>query len=269
MMGINSDSAQQPNSITEETINRAREGVIYARDRRTNDMITKAMSSVEALASGGKERKISGEIRRFVLGLLIHTLFDVKVEFRERIPSTPALVVSNHLNHIDPFLLLAELPPRPYCYILGDARTLYNHYWKRLFLRFAKGVIPIERIWKEEVAVMEAAQAGREDLAELAAAIDKYVPKSNSIESLRRIDRIVQGIFANGEGVLLFPEGRLGDTEGQLLPLKRGAAIYALRSGVPILPVVLIGTQDLYFRKKLIVRFGEPLVFPQSQRPKG
>ncbi|MDJ0733629.1 MAG: lysophospholipid acyltransferase family protein [Nostocaceae cyanobacterium] len=268
---MKSTSQEKPNSsqITEETIQRAQEGVNYARDHRTNDMIAAAMLSVEALASGGSERKISGEVRQTVLRLLIRTLFQVKVEFSERIPTTPALVVSNHLNHIDPFLLLGELPPHPYYYILGDARTLYNHCWKRLFLRFAKGVIPLERIWKEEIAVMEAAKAGREDLGELAAAIDKYVPKSNSIETLRRIDRIVQGIFANGEGVLLFPEGRLGDTEGQLLPLKRGAAIYALRSGVPILPVALIGTQDLYFRKKLTIRFGKPLIFPQSQRPKG
>jgi 1-acyl-sn-glycerol-3-phosphate acyltransferase len=255
--------------LTQETIQRAREGLAYARDRYTNEMSQKALLSAEALAEGGSEQKVSGEVRRNVLRTIIHSLFTIKVEFAERIPKTPALVAANHLNHIDPFLILSELPACPYHHILGDARTLYNNWWKRLFLHLAKGVIPLERIWKEEIAVIESAASGREDLAELASAIEQYVPQGNSIETLRRLDRIVQGIFARGDGIVLFPEGRLGSLEGQLeLPLKRGSAIYALRSGVPILPVALIGTQDLYLKKELIIRFGEPLTFQKSSRLK-
>jgi 1-acyl-sn-glycerol-3-phosphate acyltransferase len=191
------------------------------------------------------------------------------VEYPERIPTAPALLAPNHLNHIDPFLLLSELPARPYYYILGDARTLYNKWWKRQFLRLSKGVIPLDRLWNEEMAVIEGAKQGVSDLADLAAAIEQYVPNGSSIETLRRLDRIVQAIFARGDGILIFPEGGLGTVEGQLrLPLKRGAVIYALRAGVPIVPVGIIGTQDLYFRKELTIRFGEPLIFPQSSRPK-
>ncbi len=254
--------------LTKETIQRAREGLAYARDRHAKEIIDEALLSAQTCAEGGCEYKISGEVRRRVLRTLIHTLFRVKVEFSERIPTTPALVAANHLNHIDPFLLLSELPARPYYYILGDARTLYNKWWKRQFLHLAKGMIPIQRIWKEEIAVIEGVKAGREDLAELAAAIEQYVPNGKSIETMRRLDRIVQGIFARGDGIMLFPEGRLGNVEGQLHFLKRGAAIYALRAGVPIVPIALIGTQNLYFRKELTLRFGEPLIFPQSNRPK-
>ena len=255
--------------LTKETIQRAREGVAYARNAHANEAIAEALLSAEVLAETGSQQKISGEVRRKVLRTVIHILFEIKVEFPERIPQTPALVAANHLNHIDPFLLLSELPANPFYHILGDARTLYNNWWKRLFLRLAKGVIPLERIWKEEIAVISGAKAGREDLGQLADDIQQYVPQGNSIETLRRLDRIVQGIFARGDGIILFPEGRLGSAEGNLqLPLKRGAAIYALRSGVPIVPVALIGTQDLYFRKKLTVRFGEPLIFTQSNRPK-
>lgn len=255
--------------LTKETIQRAREGVAYARNDRANEAIVEALLSAEVLAESGSQEKISGEVRRKVLRTLIHTLFQIKVEFPERIPQTPALIAANHLNHIDPFLLLSELPANPFYHILGDARTLYNNSWKRLFLRLAKGVIPLQRIWKEEIAVISGAKAGREDLAELADDIQQYVPQANSIETLRRLDRIVQGIFTRGDGIILFPEGRLGSAEGELqLPLKRGAAIYALRSGVPIVPVALIGTQDLYLRKELTLRFGEALIFPQSHRPK-
>jgi 1-acyl-sn-glycerol-3-phosphate acyltransferase len=248
--------------LTEATIQRAKEGVEYARDSIANEMIE------QALSGDGSEKKISGKIRRMVLRTLIRTLFSVKVEFPERIPNSPVLFAANHLNHIDPFLLLSELPAQPYFHILGDARTLYNNKWKRLLLRFAKGVIPLERIWKEEIAVIEAFKAGRKDLGELAASIEEYVPKGNSIESMRRLDRIVQAAFTRGESILLFPEGKLGSDEGQVLPLKRGAAIYAIRSGVPIVPIALVGTKDLFFRKELTVRIGEPITFSQSNRPK-
>ncbi|MBF2064522.1 MAG: 1-acyl-sn-glycerol-3-phosphate acyltransferase [Calothrix sp. C42_A2020_038] len=254
--------------LAPETINRAREGVAFARCMKSNKMIEQALSQQEAIIRGGKERRISGTIRRMVLRGLIHTLFSVRVENSERIPNTSVLFAANHLNHIDPFLLLSELPAKPFFHILGDARTLYNSGWKRLLLRFAKGVIPLERMWKEEIAVLEAAKNGCEDLAELAANIEEHVPKGNSIESMRRLDRVVQGIFARGESVMLFPEGKLGNVEGQLLPLKRGAVIYALRSGVPIVPIALIGTKNLFLRKQLTVRIGEPLIFPQCNRPK-
>lgn len=254
--------------LTPATIQRAREGVAAARDLNTNRLVREALLSAEIIAQGGSEHKISGEQRRLALLSLIHSLFRVRVEYPERIPTTPALLAPNHLNHIDPFLLLSELPARPYYYILGDARTLYNKWWKRQFLSLSKGVIPLERLWGEEIAVIEGAKQGVSELADLAAEIEHYVPNGSSIQTLRRLDRIVQAIFARGDGILIFPEGGLGNVEGKLrLPLKRGAVIYALRAGVPIVPVGIIGTQDLYFQKELTVRFGQPLIFPQSSRP--
>ncbi|AFZ00342.1 lysophospholipid acyltransferase family protein [Calothrix sp. PCC 6303] len=254
--------------IEEATIKRAKEGVGFARDRQTNEMINTALLSLAAEVDGASSSKISGGIRRGIIRTLIHSLFRIKVEFPERVPNTPVIVVANHLNHLDPFFLLSELPSNPFLNILGDARTLYNTSWKRQILKLAKGVIPLERIWKEEVAVVEAAKNGRTDLADLAAEITAHVPKGNSIEGMRRLDRVIQATLNRGEAILLFPEGKLGKTEGKLLPLKRGAAIYAIRSGVPILPVALVGTHDLYFRKQITIRFGEPLVVSQSNRPK-
>lgn len=253
--------------LTAETIQRAKEGLAAARELSANGLVYQALMSSEAIALGRSDH-ISGEQRRIVLRSLIHALFRVKVEYPERIPTTPALLAPNHLNHIDPFLLLSELPARPYYHILGDARTLYNKWWKRQLLHLAKGVIPLERLWSEELAVIEGAKQGVDELADLAAAIEHDIPHGGSIETLRRLDRIVQAMFARGDGILIFPEGGLGKVEGQLRPLKRGAVIYALRAGVPIVPVGIIGTQNLYFKKELTIRFGQPLIFPQSNRPK-
>lgn len=255
--------------LTPAIIQRAREGLTAARELSAKHIVSEALLSSEAIADDRSAPKISGEQRRFVLRSLIHTLFRVRVEFPERIPTTPALLAPNHLNHIDPFLLLSELPARPYYHILGDARTLYNKWWKRQLLYLAKGVIPLERLWNEELAVIEGAKQGLHDLADLAAAIEHDVPHGGSIETLRRLDRIVQAMFARGDGILIFPEGGLGKAEGQLRsPLKRGAVIYALRAGVPIVPVGIIGTRNLYLKKELTIRFGQPLIFPQSNRPK-
>lgn len=67
---------------------------------------------------------------------------------------------------------------------------------------------------------------------------------------------------------MLFPEGRLGEVEGQMHPLKRGSVLYAMRSGVPIYPVAIIGSKMLYFRKRLTLRFGPPVHVPHQARPK-
>ncbi|MBD2598447.1 1-acyl-sn-glycerol-3-phosphate acyltransferase [Nostoc spongiaeforme FACHB-130] len=265
----NSANHQQDSlpSLDAASIKRVKEGVAAASDRAVRYTIEQALNRLEAINQGQTEHQINGSVRRFVLRSLIHTLFRVRVENIENLPQTPAILAANHLHHIDPLLLLAELPSQPYYYILGDARTLYNKCWKRFILNFAGGVIPLARLWKEEVAVMSAAKAGRQDLAELAAAIAQNVPTGGDIQTLRQIDRIVLGILAHGDGMILFPEGRLGSTEGKLhLPLKRGTVIYALRAGVPIVPVALIGTQDLYLRKQLTIRFGEPLHFSPNTK---
>lgn len=255
--------------VTPPTIQRVREGVAASRDRTVRQCIQNAFDNIETIAEGGGDRRASGWLRRWVMRSLIHAFFRVRVDHPERIPQEPAILAANHLSHIDPFLILSEVPAHPYYYIPGDARTLYNRWWKRQVLGWAGGVIPLERRWKEETAVIAAAKAGCQELADLAAAIEQDVPTGADLHTLRWIDRAVQAILARGDGMMIFPEGKLGSVEGELqLPLARGVAIYALRAGVPIVPLALIGTQDLYFRKELIIRFGEPLRFAQCDRPK-
>jgi len=132
------------------------------------------------------------------------------------------------------------------------------------------GIIPLERWWKEEQAVVDAVETGaRPDLHNLAQAIHDDVPNGSSIQQMRCINQAVQAILARGDGVMLFPEGRLGIAEGYMhFPLKRGTVLYAIRAGVPIVPVAIVGTHDLYFRKRLTLRFGPPVQFPHHQRPK-
>ena len=257
-------------SLNAQQIARVREGVAAASNPAIQRTIRETRSR---LAAGEVPPHLSGALRRWVLRSLTHTLFDISVENRQALPDGAAILVSNHLNHFDPLILLAELPPRPFYFVLGDARTLFNKGWKRCVLHYAGGVIPVDRMWGEERAVLEAAADGQnfhgEDLVQLAQLVSRDVPTGRSVKILREIGRAVQGTLERGEGVLVFAEGRLGRQEGRLqLPLKRGTALYALRAGVPVVPVCLTGVNDLFLRKRLTVRFGEPLEVERCDRPK-
>ncbi|MBD2147098.1 1-acyl-sn-glycerol-3-phosphate acyltransferase [Sphaerospermopsis sp. FACHB-1194] len=266
-MENNNESDNLP-LLTENAIKRVWEGVAAASDRSIRDTIDTTLNHLSAIDQENTEPRVNANIRRWVLRSLIHCFFRVRVENIKNIPHTSAILAANHLHHFDPLVLLAEISTQSYYYILGDARTLYNKWWKRLILGFAGGVIPLQRIWGEEQAVIAAAEAGRDDLKELAEVIKNTVNPGGNIQTVRRIDRIVSAILARGDGLMIFPEGRLGNAEGRLHPLKRGTVIYALRAEVPIVPIALIGTHDLFWRKKLTIRVGEPLYFPATSRPK-
>jgi len=258
---------ESPVELTPEVLARVREGIATARDPQVRQYIEKDLEELSAVAEGQADGRVSGRFRRWMMRRFIKTFFRVRIENRQHIPTQPNVLTANHLSHLDPFLILAFVPPHPYYYILGDARTLYNKSWKRSLLGWAGGVIPLERWWKEEIAVMAAAE-GQEEFQELSNAIKDYVPNGSSIQQMRQIDQAVQALLARGDGIMIFPEGRLGDQEGHMHPLKRGTVLYAMRSGVPIVPVAIIGTKELYFRKRLTLRFGPPVHVPHQARPK-
>ncbi len=62
---------------------------------------------------------------------------------------------------------------------------------------------------------------------------------------------------------------RVGSTPGrrELLPLNEGAAFFALRSGVPLVPVAINGTSWLAFGRRIRVRIGEPIPTDRAPQP--
>ena len=58
----------------------------------------------------------------------------------------------------------------------------------------------------------------------------------------------------------IFPEAGYGPREGELQDSwKTGFAYFAVKAGVPVLPVALSGTKDLWLRKRVRVLIGESL----------
>jgi 1-acyl-sn-glycerol-3-phosphate acyltransferase len=157
---------------------------------------------------------------------VLHFLFRLEVRGRERIPRRGAyLIIANHLNWLDSFAILAAFPPEPRVHFLGDTTVLRTRRIQWLIVRATGGYIPVDR------------------------------SRHGDPRLYQHVDRCLQ----RGGVVALFPEGNLGPGEGQLLPFHSGFAHFALDNRVPVVPVGLTGPQDLWWRKLVQVRIGEPI----------
>jgi 1-acyl-sn-glycerol-3-phosphate acyltransferase len=159
---------------------------------------------------------------------LARVLFDVHVAGCENMPASGAIVAGlPHRNWVEPFLIVAFLPPRRRLAIVAEGRTVSRSWWRRLVVRLAGGVIAI------------AARAG--------------------MSSFERIARAVTDTVAAGAAVLIFPESGPPSRPPEFRRLSPGVAHLAARSGASVTPIVLGGTHELYLRRRIVVRVLAPL----------
>ena len=59
------------------------------------------------------------------------------------------------------------------------------------------------------------------------------------------------------EKISMFPEGTRNRTDAELLPLKGGAALFAIKARVPVYPVMCLRKTRLFCRTKIVV--GDPI----------
>ena len=72
--------------------------------------------------------------------------------------------------------------------------------------------------------------------------------------------RLMHRCLTDGGVVCLFPEGRVGEVEGSLMPLHPGFAKLALAASGPVVPIAVSGTRDLWLGKVITVRIGLPIL---------
>jgi 1-acyl-sn-glycerol-3-phosphate acyltransferase len=92
-------------------------------------------------------------------------------------------------------------------------------------------------------------------------------------EGDRAAQRLALELLAEGRPIGVFPEGTRS-RDGRLGTAKAGVAVLALRSGVPVLPVAIVGTHRLFpgrsrfpHRSPITVRIGNPFVL--GHQPEG
>ena len=80
------------------------------------------------------------------------------------------------------------------------------------------------------------------------------------------------GLLKQGSAVVLFPEGHRSET-ARLLRAEPGAGFIARRSGAPLVPIAITGTQNVLSRQQRFPRpadvsmtFGEPFQLPERNQ---
>lgn len=71
-----------------------------------------------------------------------------------------------------------------------------------------------------------------------------FIERSDPNDSMKGLSEAGNAMRQSGVSVVMAPEGTRS-TSGGLLPFKKGAFILALESGLPILPVVIMGTREI------------------------
>tara|TARA_Y100000996_G_C22525539_1_gene644272 strand:- start:628 stop:1326 length:699 start_codon:yes stop_codon:yes gene_type:complete len=93
-----------------------------------------------------------------------------------------------------------------------------------------------------------------------------FIDRSNNDSAVRSMNNLMKDIKNTPRSVAIFPEGTR-TKNGSLLPFKKGAAIFAIKTKIPIVPVAISGTYN-WSKKKLFdlsqsvitFEFGEPII---------
>jgi 1-acyl-sn-glycerol-3-phosphate acyltransferase len=172
-------------------------------------------------------------LTRAVLQPFFHLYFRLSRLGREHVPASgPVIIAANHRSFLDPFVI-GVMARRPMYYVAK--KELFRQRVVGWFLN-ALGAFPIDR--------------GAADADAMATA---------------------RAILERGDIVLIFPEGTRQRPGGLGTP-KRGVARLALETGAPVVPIAVIGTEDVrrgwrVRPRKVRIRAGRPITFPRVESP--
>jgi 1-acyl-sn-glycerol-3-phosphate acyltransferase len=156
---------------------------------------------------------------RFVcFGLL---RFKVRTSGQEHIPKGGYLLVAAaHRGWMDPFVVMHAMPVEPRAWFLGSAPSTFTSRSRERLVHRLGGLLPV---WRGGVK------------------IDQHV------ESAR-------AVVGNGGVFVQMPEGTVSGPAGTTGPFRIGWAVIALRTGAPIVPMAIAGTEELYVGRRMASR---------------
>ena len=185
-----------------------------------------ALSLVNALVALYIFRQVPEFFMRFLIWLLIHTLYRVRKQGMENIPERGALiVVANHVSFVDA-LILGGCIRRPVRFVMYY--KIYNLPIMNFIFRTAKAIPIAGR--SEDPALYEAAFAQMDEALEA------------------------------GDVLCIFPEGQI-TAEGEMNEFRPGILRVLEHSPVPVVPVALQGLWGSLFSRK-----GGPAFFKMPRR---
>jgi 1-acyl-sn-glycerol-3-phosphate acyltransferase len=152
---------------------------------------------------------------RFIVWILIHTVYRLRVQELDRVPDEgPAVIVCNHVSFVDALVIMAACK-RPIRFVMD------HHIFRWPVLNFVfrtSKAIPIASA-KEDPAMME-----------------------------RAFDEVARALDA-GDLVGIFPEGKI-TADGNINPFRPGITRILARNPVPVVPMALRGLWGSFFSRK-------------------
>lgn len=133
-------------------------------------------------------------------------------------PAGTYIFMSNHVSNLDPPVLIPMIPRRT-------------------------SVLAKRELWKIPIL------AKALDLAEIVPV--ERNKRESAIESIRRAGEVMK----HGINMTIYPEGTRS-RDGRLLPFKKGPFHLAAETGFPIVPITILGTEEMMAKGKFSVRPG-------------
>lgn len=182
-------------------------------------------------------------VGKIIIRIVLLLVTRRQVKGKENVPREGALlVIANHLHSVDPPLLSISLPRRV---IFMAKEELFRYRFIAYFIR-SFGAFPVYRKRSDGGTLHQANQ-------------------------LRETLQQAKQVLAQGLALGMFPEGARSKSS-QLQQAFPGSVAIALRSGVPILPVGITGTEKmkgvtwLLCRPQITVNIGPPFRLSSVRR---
>ena len=158
-------------------------------------------------------------LARFVLFGLLR--FRIATSGREHVPPGGYLLVAAaHRGWMDPFVVMHALPVEPRAWFLGSGPSTFTSRSRERLVHAIGGLLPV---WRGGVR------------------IDQHVASALAV-------------VANGGVFVQMPEGTVSGPPGRIGPFRIGWAVIALRTGAPIVPLAMAGTEELYLGRRMASR---------------
>jgi 1-acyl-sn-glycerol-3-phosphate acyltransferase len=146
----------------------------------------------------------------------------IKVVGRERIPPGACLFVANHTSSADAPAVVSSIP-------------------RRIAILLKKSLFKVPIVGQ-------------------AFTLAHFIPvdRSQHDAAVAALEKATEALRA-GHSFLIYPEGTRSD-DGRLQRFKKGAAVMAIRAGVPIVPMACSGAHRIMEKKSLVIHPGTILV---------
>lgn len=161
-----------------------------------------------------------------VVYLALYPIYRLKIKGFENIPQGGAVVCANHTANIDPVMLFLAFKRRERPAVIAKAELFRNKIAAKFFTFM--GIFPVNR--------------GKSDLTAIKHALT---------------------LLKSGKKLIIFPEGTRV-REGEISEAKTGAAMMAMRTNSPVLPVYITPGKKAF--RGCAVTFGKPFMLEKPAK---